>query len=153
MTSPVTTLYPAWKETVRVLLSEGLTFGSNITRERLITLCGISPATSIEDKDRFDLEVLQAIVSIKKALLHDHCMLMFSTRDGSYTIAHPESQTDLAIEVGRKSMRKAIEKMADSVTCIRADLLTHVERTKNTDAQAKISQLGGMVRAQVARLT
>lgn len=146
------TLYPSWREAAKVLLNDGITFGSVVSRTAIIRLCGIAPATSIEDVDRFDLEVLQAIASIKQHLLQNHCMYMFSSKAGQYTIAYPEDQTGLALDTGRKAVKKAMLKMTEGVSYIRTDLLTSSERARNADAQAKISQLGGMIKQQVAQI-
>jgi hypothetical protein len=146
------TLYPAWREAAKLLLNDGLTFGSLVSRDTLIRLCGISPATSIEDVDRFDLEVLQAVASIKQHLLQHHRMYMFSSKAGQYTVAHPEDQTGLALDTGRKAVKKAMLKMTEGVSYIRTDMLTSSERARNADAQAKISQLGGMIKQQVTQI-
>jgi hypothetical protein len=147
-----TTLYPAWREAVKQLLDSGLAFGGVVTREQIIHLCGIRPAVSINDVDRFELEVLQAIASIKHHLLYQHSMYMYSSKAGSYTIARPQDQTGMVLDTGRRAIRKAMTRMSDGVTCIRADLLSAPERAYNVDAQAKISQLRGMIKQPVAQL-
>lgn len=145
-------LYPAWKEAIKVLLNNGLTFGSVISKDHLTELCKIPPAKDIDDVDRFKLDVLQAITSIKQALLYEHRMFMHSTGSGKYTIVLPADQTQVALDVGRKAVKRAVENMSDGVSYVRSDLLSSKERAENTDAQAKISQLGGMIKQQIAQI-
>lgn len=143
-----TSLYPAWKQAVRVLLDEGLTFGSTVTRKRLAALCQVKPPVDVEDVRRYDLELLTCITEIKDTLLTAHCMLLVSDNKGAYVVIAPESQTQYAVDVGIKSIGREMKKMAMAVSFTKTELLTDAERAKNADAQAKISMLAGMLKVQ-----
>lgn len=143
-----TTLYPAWKQAVKVLLDEGLTFGSTISRKRLADLCQVKPPESIEDVRRHDLELLQCITEIKDTLLTAHCMLLVSDNKGAFVVIAPESQTQYAVNTGIKSIGREMKKMAMAVSFTKTELLSDTERAKNADAQAKISLLAGMMKVQ-----
>ena len=143
-----TTLYPAWKQAVKVLLDEGITYGSTISRKRLADLCQVRPPESIEDVRRYDLELLTCITEIKDVLLTAHCMLLVSDNKGSFVVIAPESQTQYAVETGVKSIGREMKKMAMAVSFTRTELLSDVDRAKNADAQAKISMLAGMLKVQ-----
>lgn len=150
MTEP--TLFPAWKQAVKVLLDEGLTFGSTITRKRLADLCQVKPPESIEDVRRYDLELLTCITEIKDVLLTAHCMLLVTDNKGAYVVIAPESQTQYAVDNGIKAIGREMKKMSMAVSFTKTDLLSDADRAKNADAQAKISMLAGMVKTKGADL-
>jgi hypothetical protein len=143
-----TSLFPAWKQAVRTLLGEGLTYGSVVSRKRIAELCEVRPPQSIEDVRRHDLELLTAITEIKDSLLTAHCMLLVADHKGSFIVIAPESQTSYAVNSGVKTIGKEMRKMAMAVSFTKTELLTNDERAKNADAQAKISMLSGMMRSQ-----
>jgi hypothetical protein len=143
-----TTLFPAWRQAVRDLLDEGITYGSTISRKRIAEMCQVQPPTSIEDVRRHDLELLQCVTEIKDILLTAHCMLMVADHKGSFVIIAPESQTEYAVSTGIKAISREMKKMAMGVSFTKTDLLSAPERAKNADAQAKISMLAGMVKSQ-----
>jgi hypothetical protein len=143
-----TTLFPAWKQAVKELLDEGITYGSTISRKRIAEMCQVQPPTSIEDVRRHDLELLQCVTEIKDILLTAHCMLMVADHKGSFIIIAPESQTEYAVSTGIKAIGREMKKMAMGVSFTKTDLLSAPERAKNADAQAKISMLAGMVKSQ-----
>jgi hypothetical protein len=143
-----TSLFPAWKQAVRTLLGEGLTYGSVVSRKRIAELCEVRPPQSIEDVRRHDLELLTAITEIKDSLLTAHCMLLVADHKGSFVVIAPESQTSYAVNSGVKAIGKEMRKMAMAVSFTRTELLTNDERAKNADAQAKISMLSGMMHSQ-----
>lgn len=143
-----TTLFPAWKQAVKDLLDEGITYGSTISRKRIAEMCQVQPPTSIEDVRRHDLELLQCVTEIKDILLTAHCMLMVADHKGSFIIIAPESQTEYAVNTGIKAIGREMRKMAMGVSFTKTDLLSAPERAKNADAQAKISMLAGMVKSQ-----
>lgn len=138
-------LFPAWKQAVRILIDEGLTFGAAITRDRLAQLCEIQPASSVADVRRYDLEVLDGVYKVKESLLTNHCMLLVSDGAGAFLVVRPEDQTKVAIDSGTKALKREMSRMAKGVSFIRVDLLTDDQRAKNADAQAKISKLAGMM--------
>lgn len=146
--SQETTLFPAWRQAVRDLLDEGITYGSTISRKRIAEMCRVQPPTSIEDVRRHDLELLQCVTEIKDILLTAHCMLMVADHKGSFVIIAPESQTEYAVNTGIKAISREMKKMAMGVSFTKTDLLSAPERAKNADAQAKISMLAGMVKSQ-----
>ena len=146
--SQETTLFPAWRQAVRDLLDEGITYGSTISRKRIAEMCQVQPPTSIEDVRRHDLELLQCVTEIKDILLTAHCMLMVADHTGSFVIIAPESQTEYAVSTGIKAISREMKKMAMGVSFTKTDLLSAPERAKNADAQAKISMLAGMVKSQ-----
>jgi hypothetical protein len=146
--SQETTLFPAWRQAVRDLLDEGITYGSTISRKRIAEMCQVQPPTSIEDVRRHDLELLQCVTEIKDILLTAHCMLMVADHKGSFIIIAPESQTEYAVSAGIKAIGREMKKMAMGVSFTKTDLLSAPERAKNADAQAKISMLAGMVKSQ-----
>ena len=143
-----TTLFPAWKQAVKDLLDEGITYGSTISRKRIAEMCNVQPPTSIEDVRRHDLELLTCITEIKDVLLTAHCMLLVSDNKGSFVVIAPESQTEYAVSTGIKAISREMKKMAMGVSFTKTDLLSAPERAKNADAQAKISMLAGMVKSQ-----
>ena len=140
-----TKLFPAWKEATRKLLDSGVTYESTIKRKHLIELCQVNPPQSIEDVRRYDLEVLKCITEIKDTLLTAHCMLLVSDHAGNFMVIAPESQTQYAVEAGVKAITKEMKRMAMGVSFTKTDLLTDTQRAKNSDAQAKISMLAGMM--------
>jgi hypothetical protein len=143
-----TSLFPAWKQAVRTLLGEGLTYGSTVSRKRISELCEIRPPQNIDDVRRYDLELLTTITEIKDSLLTAHCMLLVADHKGSFIVIAPESQTSYAVNSGVKAIGKEMRKMAMAVSFTRTELLTNDERAKNADAQAKISMLSGMMHSQ-----
>lgn len=143
-----TTLYPAWKQAIKVLLDEGLTYGSTVSRKRLAELCQVRPPESIDDVRRYDLELLTCITEIKDTLLTAQCMLLVSDNKGSFVVIAPESQTQYAVDTGIKSIGREMKKMAMAVSFTRTELLSNEERARNADAQAKISMLAGMMKVQ-----
>lgn len=145
-------LYPAWKDAIKELLAGGLTYGSKVTRAEVVRLCRIRPAQDVEDVRRFDLELLRAISEIKDALLTAHCMLLVSDQAGGYLVIHPKDQTAHAVQSGTKAIAKEMRRMAAGVSFVRTDLLSHEERARNADAQAKIAALAGFVSPELKRL-
>lgn len=143
-----TTLYPAWKQAVKTLLDEGITYGSTISRKRIAEMCQVRPPESIEDVRRHDLELLTCITEIKDVLLTAHCMLLISDNKGSFVVIAPESQTQYAVDTGIRSIGKEMRKMAMAVSFTKTNLLSDADRAKNADAQAKISMLAGMLKVQ-----
>jgi len=143
-----TSLFPAWKQAVKTLLGEGLTYGSVVSRKRIAELCEVLPPKNIEDVRRHDLELLTVITEIKDSLLTAHCMLLVADNKGSFVVIAPESQTSYAVHTGVKAINKEMRKMAMAVSFTKTELLTNSERSKNADAQAKISMLSGMMNIQ-----
>ena len=142
------TLFPAWKQAVKVLLDEGITYGSVIERKRLADLCQVRPPESVEDVRRHDLELLTCITAIKDVMLTAHCMLLVADNKGSFVVIAPESQTQYAVDTGVKAIGREMKKMAMAVSFTRTELLSDAERARNADAQAKISMLAGMMKVQ-----
>jgi hypothetical protein len=140
------TLFPAWKQAVKILIDEGITYGSTISRKRISELCNVRPPESIEDVRRHDLELLQCTSEIKDILLTAHCMLLVSDNKGSYVVIEPESQTQYAVDTGIKAIGREMKRMAMSVSFTKSEMLTDSGRAKNADAQAKISMLAGMMK-------
>lgn len=141
-------LFPAWKQAVKDLLDEGITYGSTISRKRIAEMCNVRPPESIEDVRRHDLELLTCITEIKDTLLTAHCMLLVSDNKGSFVVIAPESQTEYSVSSGIKAISKEMRKMAMGVSFTKTDLLSAADRAKNADAQAKISMLAGMMKVQ-----
>lgn len=140
------TLFPAWKQAVKVLLDNGLTFGSTVSRKYIAELCQVQPPQNVEDVRRHDLELLQCITEIKDTLLTAHCMLLISDNKGGFVVIAPESQTQYAVDTGVKAIGREMKKMAMAVSFTKTELLSHADRAKNADAQAKISMLSGMLK-------
>lgn len=138
-------LFPAWKQAVKTLLDNGLTYGSVLKRTYLADLCEVPKPTDISDVRRYDLEVLRCITEIKDILLTAHCMLMVSDHAGNYVIIEPESQTQHAVDMGVRAIGREMKRMAMGVSFTKTELLTDEGRKKNADAQAKISKLAGML--------
>lgn len=138
-------LFPAWKQAVRTLLDSGLTYGSVLKRSYISTLCDVPPPVDIKDVRRYDLELLRCITEIKDILLTAHCMLMVSDHAGNYIIIEPESQTQHAVDIGVRAIGREMKRMAMGVSFTKTELLTDEGRKKNADAQAKISQIAGML--------
>lgn len=143
-----TTLFPAWKQAIKTLLDEGITYGSTISRKRISDLCNVRPPESIEDVRRHDLELLQCVTEIKDVLLTAHCMLLVSDNKGAYIVIAPESQTQYAVDTGIKAIGREMKKMSMGVSFTRTEMLSDIDRAKNADAQAKISMLAGMLKVQ-----
>lgn len=140
-----TELFPAWRQAVKTLVDSGITFGSTVTRAEIVELCRVKPAQSIQDVQRFNLEVLACVSEIKETLLTAHSMLLVSDRAGGYVVIHPRDQTKVAVDMGMKAISREMKKMAMATTFVRSDMLTSDERAKNADAQAKISRLADMI--------
>lgn len=138
-------LFPAWKQAVKTLLDNGLTYGSVLKRTYLADLCEVPKPVDISDVRRYDLEVLRCITEIKDILLTAHCMLMVSDHAGNYVIIEPESQTQHAVDMGVRAIGREMKRMAMGVSFTKTELLTDEGRKKNADAQAKISKLAGML--------
>lgn len=138
-------LFPAWKQAIKSLIDGGITFGSRVTRAEIVRLCEIRPAENIEDVQRFNLEVLACVSEIKETLLTAHSMLMVSDHQGGFIIVQPRDQTRIAVESGIKAISREMKRMAMGATFVRSDLLTDEERSRNADAQAKISRLADML--------
>ena len=138
-------LFPAWKQAVRTLLDNGLTYGSVLKRSYISELCEVPKPKDIDDVRRYDLDVLRCITEIKDILLTAHCMLMVSDHAGNYIIIEPESQTQHAVDAGVKAIGREMKRMAMGVSFTKVDLLTDEGRKKNADSQAKISKLAGML--------
>lgn len=148
-----TQLFPQWKQAVKDLIGEGLTFGSTISRKRIAEMCKIQPPVDIDDVRRHDLELLQAVTEIKDALLTSHCMLLVPDHKGSYVVIAPDSQTTYAVDTGVKAIGREMKKMAMAVSFTKTELLSDEERKRNADAQAKISMLAGMITSNGKELT
>ena len=137
-------LFPAWKQAVKTLLISGLTYGDTITRETISDLCEVEKPTTIADKSRYDLQLLQCTSSIKDALLTQHNMLLVTTRDGAYRVLMPKDQTAYSICTGVKSIAREFQRMAQGVQHVNMTMLSTDERKRNADAQAKLTMLAGM---------
>lgn len=148
-------LYPAWKQAVKALIEDGLTYGDRVTREKLIDLCGIPRPVDIEDVQRFSLDCVAAICEIKDALLVNHAMLLVSDQRGAYTVVLPKDQTSIVLANGLKAVTREMQRMAKGVSFVNHDLLTDAQRAHNADAQAKVSRLADMtapVKSELRRL-
>ena len=137
-------LSPPWKNAVKALIEAGLTYGSTVEKERIIDLCDLVRPTTIEEKDRFDLRLLQCTGEIKEALLMEHHMMLVTNRDGSYRVVAPKEQTAYAVDCGARSIAKELQRMACGVQYVNTALLDDTQRKQNADALAKISMLAGM---------
>jgi hypothetical protein len=137
-------LSPPWKNAVKVLIEAGLTYGSTLEKEKIIDLCELVRPTTIGEKEKFDLKLLQCTSEIKEALLVEHQMMLVTNRDGSYRVVAPKDQTAHAIESGAKSIAKELQRMACGVQYVNTALLDDAQRKQNADALAKISMLAGM---------
>lgn len=139
-------LFPAWKEAVKTLIEGGLTYGSTVTKDQIIDLCGMEKPKTIEQKDAFDLRLMGVICNIKDALLTDHKMLLSTNYDGSYRVIAPKDQTAHTIENFTRTVSKEFQRAALSIQYVNHALLDETQRKQNADAQAKLSMLAGMQR-------
>lgn len=138
-------LFPAWKQAVKTLVEDGLTYGDRITKEQIIQLCDIKPAEDVEDVQRFSLEFLDCMSEIRDTLLTSHSMMLNSDQRGAYVVVHPKDQTGLVLSKGVKAMSREMRRMAEGVTFIRRDMLTNDEAAQNADAQAKVSRMADLI--------
>lgn len=142
-------LYPAWREAERVLLAEGMTHGTLVTDDRLTELFNIEPPRSIADVQRFQLETLGQLDSLRASLLENHRMMLTRARGLGYTVVPPGNQTRLATTIRTREIRNKMRKLVREISHVQVDALTDEQRKENADAIAKVGGLSVMFSKQI----
>lgn len=138
-------LFPAWKNAVKSLIEMGIDIGMHISKKEIADLCGLKEPQDIPDVQRFNMELLTCTDNIKKTLLKQRRLWLEPTNRGGYVVVHPKDQTRIVVDAGIKAISREMKRMAMGATFIRSDLLTDEQRSRNADAQAKISRLADML--------
>lgn len=140
-------LSPAWRHALSVLLSQGLPNGKILHKADMAELFGLAKPQTIEQHERFQLDFMRQFADLRDELLEEHRIALRTIYgEQSWEVVPPGTQTDLAMNEGMRDLRRSLRKMTRTLAFIRHDELTHEERKKNADAQAKAAMLAGMIR-------
>jgi hypothetical protein len=141
------TLFPHWREALRVLLDEDkLTYGSTLSRERIASLCRLRPPRTVPEVRAYDLKLMGCIIDIRRELLIENQMHLVSDNRGGYSVCLAQDQTSVAVGQGVSDIKKALRKTATVLAYTNTEMLTDEQRRCNSDAQAKLAMLAGMHR-------
>lgn len=142
-------LFPAWRQAEVELLANGATYGSLVTTDWLREAFGIKEAATVAQYQRNELVMLRQTQALSESLLENHRMMLVPVRGVGYTIVPPEKQTAVAMDRRTKEIKQALMKMAREISFVNVEKLTDAQRKENSDAQAKIGALRGLVRKQL----
>jgi len=141
-----TTLHPAWREALRVLLEEGLEYGRILDKCHLVKLFKLKEPVTARDQREFDIEFFSMLSALRDELLEEHQLDLHTMRGHSkYCVTYPGEQTDLAMREGFADMQRALSKTARRLVHIRHNELSDEQSRHNADALAKAASLAGMV--------
>lgn len=148
-------LYPLWKQSVKIFLESMSSPGTIITEEWRCEHFGIKkPAYGTPDEFKdYQFKMLAAFEGFRRELLENHMIHLKAAGGGNYVVLPPGEQTKEAWGSGVKEINRCVSKMHVSLTHIDHSQLTADERRENTDAQAKLSFMAQMIkRAKRLRL-
>jgi hypothetical protein len=143
-------LYPAWRQAEVDLIAQGVTYGSLISDDWLRAAFGIKEPTTIAEAQRNDLVMLRQTECLRESLLETRNMMLRRVQGLGYTVVLPEQQTKLAMQDRTREVKNALRKLAREIAHVDHSKLTDAQRKENTDAQAKLGALRGLVRKRLA---
>lgn len=144
---PVTTLCPAWREALRVLIEGGLGDGDVLHKSQLAKSFGLENPITARDQEVFQMAFMKQFCDFREELLSSHNMALKTMYgESSYQVVPAKEQTEFAICNGKVEIIKATRRMARTLLFVRHDLLTSDEKKQNADALARTAMLTGMVK-------
>jgi hypothetical protein len=143
-------LYPAWRQAEADLIAQGVTYGSLITDDWLRAAFGITEPTTIAQAQRNDLVMLRQTECLRESLLETRKMMLRRVQGVGCTVVPPDQQTKLAMEDRTREVKNALRKLAREISHVDHSKLNDAQRKENTDAQAKLGALRGLVRKRLA---
>jgi len=158
MTATVTAIekFPRWREALAEFRKAGFGFGDIVKHQWFATALkldqyGKGKLVRVDDFMKRQFAYAEALERIKHHLLREDQIYLQNEYSVGYRLVPPGEQTAVAMAKGVRDMCKAVEKMAEAVTCIRVDELTDAQRWENAEARAKVAQFSGMARAKLPR--
>lgn len=140
------TLYPAWKQAVKAVMEGPHDPGTLLSSSWLQEQFDLATPVTAEDQKIFQINWLKAFNSFKDALLFDHKICLKTCHNGYYEIVAPQKQTDVAVTVHMRKMRREMKQMVNKLVHIDHSALTAEERQHNANALAKAATLGSSMR-------
>lgn len=147
-------LYPAWRELERKLIAAGLPDGSTIPMQFIRDALGLRDPKGLDGESalREQAQFNFAMGELKESLLSNHRIALRLVPSVGYIVTPPEDQTRLALKDHGSEVCNALHRAVQKVTFVRMDGLTEEQRKENTDAQAKLVSLRGLVGKRLASL-
>lgn len=96
--------------------------------------------------NKYNLEMLSAFKKFEDILLKENRIHLRPYGRGSHIMIHPTEQTRDAWESGVVEIGKTMGKMRKRLVNVAVEALTQDKRKENTDAQARLAQMGSMFR-------
>jgi len=138
--------HPGWKE---ALARFTFRYGEIITFEWLYDSFNIEKPkdfTSWKDSKKAQLEFLSNFKKLEEYLLEERQMALKNIRGKGYEIVTPAEQTAWAMQVGSNEIKNALHNMYERQINVNHKLLTTDEKKENSDAIARTSMLGSMIK-------
>lgn len=135
-------LYPEWKQVVRDIL-DNFTYGDALTKQWLKPRLGvvIPEVGTSEVILRAQLLYMQAMGSVKNALLEDHNMYLLTKPGLGFIICKPENQTQQAMQKYRRKVRKETHQVISALVNLNIEDLSDKQVKERDDALNNIAAI------------
>lgn len=138
-------LHPEWKQAIKEIIALDPKPGDVIAREWIEEMLDLPAAHNAQQFQTRQLKWLQQFERLRDELLTVHQIWLRATGSGGYEVVPPARQTELAYSDYSRAAFLKLKRMVRVAQNVKLSELTDSERRANTDAQAKMSMLLGMV--------
>jgi len=123
-------------------------YGDLIRKQWLLNAFEIKEPTTGTRKDfeTFCFKFMDEFEAFRQILLQEHKMFLVSERGTGYRIAHPNTQSDIAMTRLKTSVKKEINKAINTLTHINENMLTDNEIKRRDEQMGKIAALNAFTR-------
>ena len=133
---------PPWKNAAQELFSGKFGFGDMVTHEELNAALSMpEPTGTAEEYKAWALARMPQLDALSQWLLETHNMCLASVHGQGYRIVESHEQTEYAQEVGMKTVRRELGKLARRLYYVDRSKLTHEQARDNADAMARAAFL------------
>jgi hypothetical protein len=144
-----------WRNAIRLLLEQNLTYGHLLTHDWLFEAFEIEQPkddTPYKEAQKLQLRFVADFERFRAELLDEYQMDAQSVTGKGYMIVHPRDQTRRAEQDFQHEFKKFGRKAAARLAGVNHSMLSARERQENADAIARMSNLRAMVRKEFPKL-
>jgi len=102
-------------------------YGFTIGHSELKELMGVSPARTIEESKKEQFVYMMAVEKVKKWLLRDYNLCLFSAHGEGYKVLHPSEQITKAADHYVRKSQAALSKTMRTLANVDVDVLSQEE--------------------------
>lgn len=131
------------------ILVQSFTYGDVIPNEWLSDVFNLKLPTygSKKQFDKYAFEFMGMLDGVKKFLLEEHKMYLRNVRGKGYLIVLPKQQSDVAVDILKRSISTEITKAFKAITNVNEALLTNDDILKRDLNHGRVAAIAAFSRA------